>query len=496
MSSAQTRPSRTQVATARAIRDQVIERRTSAAEAVADALDRLERADAALGCTTCILRDYAEGRARRIDGALARGEPPGPLAGVPIVIKDNLCTRFAPTTCASRILENFRPPYDAHVIERLEAAGAIVVAKTNLDEFAMGSSTENSARFPTRNPWDRERVPGGSSGGSAAAVAARAVPVALGSDTGGSVRQPAALCGVCGLKPTYGRVSRYGLVAFASSLDQVGPIAVDARDLALLLGVIAGRDPHDSTSVAEPVPDYLAELERPWGRLRIGLAREHFGEGLDGEVGAAVLAAVEQFKMLGAETVDVALPHAPYGIACYYLICTAEASSNLARYDGVHYGYRTSEPKDWMDVYAASRDEALGPEVKRRIMLGTFTLSAGYYDAYYLRALRVRTLLANDFRDAFARCDVVACPTTPTPAFRLGEKTADPLAMYLADVYTVSASLAGLPALSIPCGFSRAGLPIGLQLIGPPFAEPRLLQMAAAYQGCTDWHTRAPPNAG
>ncbi|MCK6456435.1 MAG: Asp-tRNA(Asn)/Glu-tRNA(Gln) amidotransferase subunit GatA [Phycisphaerae bacterium] len=477
---------------ARQIAQDVAARKRSAESVVANALDRLHAADNAYQLLVALDADGTLARARDVDRRIAAGQRIGPLAGVPVAIKDNICTSFLPTTCASRILDGFRPPYDAHVVEKLRAAGAVIVAKTNLDEFAMGSSTENSALRPTRNPWDPQRVPGGSSGGSAVAVAARAVPIALGSDTGGSIRQPASLCGVCGLKPTYGRVSRYGLVAFASSLDQVGPFATDVHDLALVLSVIAGHDARDSTAVDEPLPDYAAELDRPPGKLRIGRVREHFAEGLDPPVAAAVDAAFETFRSLGAEIVDLSLPHAPYAVACYYLICTAEASSNLARYDGVHYGYRTPRPADYVDVYAASRAEGFGPEVKRRIMLGTFALSSGYHDAYYLRALRVRTLIKNDFLGAFRSCDLILGPTTPTAAFRLGEKTEDPLAMYLADIYTVSANLAGIPALSIPCGFTPDGLPIGMQLAGPLFAEARLLQAAAAYQSRTTWHTRAP----
>jgi aspartyl-tRNA(Asn)/glutamyl-tRNA(Gln) amidotransferase subunit A len=471
-------------------------RRVSARAVTEHCLTQIEALDGRLRFALTVTGDYALRRAREVDERLSRGEPIGPLAGVPVAVKDNICTEFAPTTCASRILENFRPPYNADVIERLERAGAVIVAKTNLDEFAMGSSTENSARFATRNPWKLDCVPGGSSGGSAVAVAGRAVPLALGSDTGGSVRQPAAMCGVCGLKPTYGRVSRYGLVAFASSLDQIGPFAADARDLALLMSVIAGHDRRDSTSVEEGVPDYLSEIERPFDTLRIGVPREYFGEGLSAPIRAAVEAALDEFRRLGAETVEVSLPHTPYAIACYYLVCTAEASSNLARYDGVHYGYRTSNPRDYIDVYARSRAEGFGAEVKRRIMLGTYALSSGYYDAFYHKALKVRTLIRQDFTEAFKQCDVLIGPTTPTTAFPLGTKTADPLEMYLADVYTASLNLAGVPGLSIPCGFSGEALPIGLQLVGPLFSEGRLLQVADAYQSRTDWHSRVPPVAG
>lgn len=430
--------------------------------------------------------------AAQVDERIARGESVGELAGVPVLIKDNMCTRFGRTTCSSRILENYKAPYDAHVVERLEQAGAIIVGKTNLDEFAMGSSTENSAFKTTRNPWNPDCVPGGSSGGSAAVVAADVVAGSLGSDTGGSIRQPASFCGVCGLKPTYGRVSRYGLVAYGSSLDQIGPFARTVSDVALLLGVISGKDKRDSTSVDEPVPDYVSALSKPLRGMRIGYAEEYFGEGLDPQVKAAVEAALDTYRQAGATIVPVHLPHMKYAIACYYLVAVAEASSNLARFDGVHYGHRTAQPKDYIDVYASSRQEGFGPEVRRRIMLGTYALSSGYYDAYYLKALKVRTLIRQDFEQAFADVDVIASPTAPTPAVRIGEKTSDPLAMYLMDIYTVSVNLAGIPGISIPCGFSEAGLPIGLQLMGSYFSEERLLRIAHEYQCRTEWHTKLP----
>ncbi len=417
----------------------------------------------------------------------------GPLAGRPVLVKDNICTRAGATTCGSRMLEKFTSPYAATVIEKLESAGAVIVGKTNMDEFAMGSSTEHSALQETRNPWDLDCVPGGSSGGAAAAIAARLADYALGSDTGGSIRQPAAFCGVCGLKPTYGRVSRYGLVAFASSLDQIGPLARDARGLAELLSVIAGKDERDSTSVDEPVPDYVAEMERSLTPLRVGLPREYFGEGLNDEVRASVEAAVEQFKKLGAEVREIDLPHTQYVIACYYLICTAEASSNLARFDGVRYGHRTSQPENYMDVYFKSRAEGFGAEVKRRIMLGTYALSSGYYDQYYAKALKVRTLIRRDFENAFNDCDLILSPTTPSPAFKRGDKSASPLEMYLGDIYTTAANLAGIPALSIPCGFTQAKLPIGLQMMGPLFSEGRLLNAAHHYQQVTNYHEQKPP---
>ncbi|MDH3585373.1 MAG: Asp-tRNA(Asn)/Glu-tRNA(Gln) amidotransferase subunit GatA [Phycisphaerae bacterium] len=455
-------------------------------------LQRIESHESQVKAFTQVLSDRARERAAMVDD----GRVSGPLAGVPIAIKDNLCTTFGRTTCGSRMLENFRSPYDATVVRKLEAAGAVILAKTNLDEFAMGSSTENSAFAPTANPWDLQRVPGGSSGGSAAAVAADFCSAAVGSDTGGSIRQPAAFCGVVGLKPTYGLVSRYGLVAFASSLDQVGPLAHNVEDVARLLSVLAGHDPHDSTSSprasAESV-DYLEGLDQPISGLRLGLARQYLSADNDPAVTAAVERATDQYRRLGAKIVEVDLPHTEYGIPAYYLVATAEASSNLARYDGVHYGHRSGEARDLVDLYCRSRAEGFGAEVQRRIMLGTYALSSGYYDAYYLRALKVRRLIRQDFDHAFTRCDAILCPTTTGPAFRLGEKVQDPLQMYLNDVYTVNCNLAGLPGLSFPAGWSGEGrdrLPVGLQLIGPPFQERKLLQtakmheMATAYSDC------------
>ncbi|MFQ5411840.1 MAG: Asp-tRNA(Asn)/Glu-tRNA(Gln) amidotransferase subunit GatA [Phycisphaerae bacterium] len=461
----------------------------SALNNVRGALDRIERFDPGIRSILSVLKEHGLRRARELN---ANGST-GPLHAQPVAVKDNICTDVGSTSCASRILAGFKAPYNAHVVERLHAAGAAIVAKTNLDEFAMGSSTENSGAFPTRNPWSTQHVPGGSSGGSAAAVAARLVPYALGSDTGGSIRQPASFCGICGLKPSYGRVSRYGLVAFGSSLDQIGPMAVDVRGIARLLGVIAGHDPRDSTSVDQAVPDYEAGLDAPPGRVRIGIAAEYFGEGLDPEVRSSVEAAIEVFRSLGAEVREIHLPHSRHTIACYYLICTAEASSNLARYDGVHYGHRVADPADYIDVYSGSRAEGFGAEVKRRIMLGTFALSTGYYDAYYLKALKVRALIKRDFDAAFEQCDAILSPTTPTPAFRLGEKTGDPLSMYLEDVYNCAANLAGIPAISIPCGSTESGLPIGLQLMAPHFAEESLLRMAHRFQTVTEHHLRKPP---
>ena len=432
-------------------------------------------------------------QAAAVDARRAAGRPLGPLAGVPVAVKDVLCTRGTRTTCSSRMLADFVPPYDAHAVERLRAADAVLVGKTNMDEFAMGSSTENSATGATRNPWDTSRVPGGSSGGSAAAVAGGEAPLALGTDTGGSIRQPAALCGVVGLKPTYGRVSRYGLIAFASSLDQIGPFARDTADCALLLEAIAGHDPRDSTSVDRPVPAYSQSLDTPVAGLRVGVPREFFGAGLDAEVEAAVRAALKEYEKQGATLVDVSLPHSPYALAAYYIVAPAEASSNLARFDGMHYGHRTREKADLIGTVAKSRAEGFGAEVQRRIMIGTYVLSSGYKDAYYVKALKVRRLVKGDFDSAFATCDVIAGPTTPTAAFRAGEKAGDPLAMYLSDVYTVSANLAGLPGLSLPCGFTAAGLPIGLQLLAAPFEEDKLLRAARRYEVATDWHTRRPP---
>ncbi len=423
---------------------------------------------------------------------LIAGGSQSDLAGVPVALKDNLCVEGDPCTCASRMLADFRPPYTATAVRRLLDAGAVPVGRTNLDEFAMGSSTENSVAGPTRNPWDRMRAPGGSSGGSAAAVAAGMAPVALGSDTGGSIRQPAAFCGVVGLKPTYGRVSRYGLVAFASSLDQIGPFAKTVRDAASVLQTIAGHDPLDSTSLPDPVPDYLTDLDEPLAGLRVGVVADHFDVGLDKEVSDAVKGAIELYRSLGAEVVDVTLPHSKYSVATYYLIAPSEASSNLARYDGVHYGHRASQFDSLEEMYERSRGEGFGDEVKRRIMLGTYALSSGYYDAFYKKAMQVRRLIQQDYVAAFERCDVIASPVTPTTAFGIGELADDPLAMYLSDVYTISANLAGIPALSLPCGFSR-GLPIGLQLLGPALSEPRLLRAARMYETATDWHTRVPP---
>jgi aspartyl-tRNA(Asn)/glutamyl-tRNA(Gln) amidotransferase subunit A len=430
------------------------------------------------------------------DGALKRAENcTGPLGGVPVAIKDNLCVVGMQTSCGSKILGDYHPPYNATVIQRLIDAGAVIIGKTNCDEFAMGSSNENSAFGPVRNPWDINRVSGGSSGGSAAAVAAGIVPFALGSDTGGSVRQPASLCGVLGLKPTYGRNSRYGLVAFASSLDQVGVFAREVSDVARVLRIIAGRDPHDSTTADIPVPNYLESLTGDLKGLRLGCPPALFGKGLDEEVSKSVKDVVEVYRQLGAEIVDIELLHASYAIAVYYIIATAEASSNLARFDGVRYGFRAEEAPELRQMYRKSREEGFGPEVKRRIMLGTYVLSAGYYDAYYRKAQQVRTLIKNDFLTAFERCDVIITPTSPTPAFPIGEKVDDPLAMYLNDIYTVTANLAGLPGLSVPCGLSSGKLPIGFQLLGPYWSEPTLLKLAHAYSEKHPFTERPPVSA-
>ncbi|HEX4608771.1 MAG TPA: Asp-tRNA(Asn)/Glu-tRNA(Gln) amidotransferase subunit GatA [Urbifossiella sp.] len=431
-------------------------------------------------------------QAAAIDAKRKAGQPLGKLAGVPVAVKDVLCTKGMRTTCSSKILDNFVPPYDAHVVERLRAEDAVILGKTNMDEFAMGSSTENSAYQTSRNPWDTARIPGGSSGGSAAAVAGCQAPVSLGTDTGGSIRQPAALCGIVGIKPTYGRVSRYGLIAFASSLDQVGPFTHDVADCALLMEVVAGHDARDSTSVDVPVPAYTKTLNDPVKGLRIGVPKEFFGQGLDAEVGTAVRAALTEYEKQGATLVDVSLPHSPYALAAYYIVAPAEASSNLARFDGMHYGHRTKAKADLIATYSKSRGEGFGPEVQRRIMIGTYVLSSGYKDAYYVKALKVRRLVKKDYDEAFEKCDVVMGPTTPTAAFKAGEKADDPLAMYLSDVYTVSCNLAGIPGLSIPCGFTAGGLPIGLQLLCPPFEEERMLRVARMYEAATDWHTRRP----
>jgi aspartyl-tRNA(Asn)/glutamyl-tRNA(Gln) amidotransferase subunit A len=443
---------------------------------------KAEGGDGDIHAYLTLCEDRALQQARHIDDLVAKGGPLPPLAGVPVAIKDVMVTKDLRTTAGSKILEHFVPPYDCTAVARLEAAGAIVLGKTNCDEFAMGSSNENSAYGPVRNPRDKSRVPGGSSGGSAAAVAAGTALAALGSDTGGSIRQPAAFCGVVGLMPTYGRVSRYGLIAFASSLDHIGPLTRTVRDAAIILKTIAGRDPLDSTSANVAVPDYVKEMSTPVKGLRLGIPKEYFGEGLDAEVRASLEAAIEQLRTDGCEIVPISLPHTPYAIPTYYVIATAEASANLARYDGVRYGYRSAQAHTLSEMYRKSRDEGFGAEVKRRIMLGTYALSSGYYDAYYLKAQRVRTLLTRDFEEAFQKVDAIVTPTTPTPAFKLGEKADDPLAMYLADIYTVTADLAGIPGISVPCGQTKSGLPIGLQILGKHFDESTVLRVANAVE--------------
>jgi aspartyl-tRNA(Asn)/glutamyl-tRNA(Gln) amidotransferase subunit A len=484
--------------TARQIRDDVAGGRLSAVDACQAALDRIARLNPQLDAFQTVAAERALERARTLDAdrAALRALP---LAGVPVALKDNLCTRGLTTTAGSRVLDGYKPPFDATVVSRLERAGAVVVGKTRCDEFAMGSSTENSAYGPVKNPWALDRIPGGSSGGSAAAVAAGMVPVALGSDTGGSIRQPAALCGVTGLKPTWGRVSRYGLIAFASSLDQIGPFGRTVEDAALILQAIAGPDPCDATAALATVADYAAALEGAHGLegRTIAIPTRLLEEGVDTAVRQAFDSAVEALAARGAKVIDVELPHSRHAIAIYYLIATAEASSNLARYDGVRYGVRAPlDPGDTLAaMYERTREAGFGPEVKRRIMLGTYVLSAGYYDAYYLKAQQVRTLIRQDFEGALAAADAVALPTSPTPAFRFGERTADPLKMYLADIFTVSAPLAGLPAISVPCGFAES-LPVGLQLVGRPFDEATLFRIAHAYERATDWWSAMPPVTG
>jgi len=465
-----------------AARSAVQERKTSAAALAEAFYSKFGADDPQIGAYLTLCKERALAKAAEMDALAAKGDKLPPLGGVPVGIKDVMVTRGVRSTAGSQILGNYIPPYDCTAVARLEAAGAVVLGKLNCDEFAMGSSNENSAWKPVHNPRDLSRVPGGSSGGSAAAVAADMAVVALGSDTGGSIRQPASFCGVVGVLPTYGRVSRYGLIAFASSLDHIGPLAKTVKDAAIVLRTIAGRDPMDSTSADVPVPDYVAEIEKPVRGMKIGVAKEYLGEGLDGEVRKSVEAAIQKVASLGCEVVEISLPHTKYAVPAYYLVATAEASSNLARFDGVRYGYRASDARALSEMYRRSRDQGFGAEVKRRIMLGTYALSAGYYDAYYLKAQRVRTLLTRDFDEAFKKVDVIATPTSPTAAFRLGEKVDDPLAMYLADIYTVTADLAGIPGISVPCGETREKLPIGLQLLGKHFNEAAILRVAHAYE--------------
>lgn len=465
-----------------AVRSSIAAGQTTATALAANFYLKIEAQDAPIGAYLTLSKDRAMQKANAIDALVSQGKELPPLAGVPVGIKDVMVTCGVRTTAGSKILDHYIPPYDSTAVVRLEAAGAVVLGKTNCDEFAMGSSNENSAYKPVRNPRDLSRVPGGSSGGSAAAVAAGMAVATLGSDTGGSIRQPASFCGVVGLMPTYGRVSRYGLIAFASSLDHIGPLTKTVRDAAIVLRTIAGHDPMDSTSADLPVPDYVAELDKPVRGLRLGVPKEYFGEGLDEEVRAAVEAAIQKLAALGCEIVPVSLPHTEYAIPTYYLVATAEASANLARYDGVRYGQRAKTVHTLAEMYERTRDEGFGAEVKRRIMLGTYALSAGYYDAYYLKAQRVRTLLARDFEEAFKKVDVIVTPTSPTAAFKLGEKTEDPLAMYLGDVYTVTADLVGIPGISLPCGETRERLPIGLQILARHFDEATMLRAAASYE--------------
>jgi aspartyl-tRNA(Asn)/glutamyl-tRNA(Gln) amidotransferase subunit A len=471
--------------------DLLREGKTSAVELTRSFLDRIAATDERINAFITVSGEQALQEAVAADARLAGGAG-APLTGIPLGLKDIFVTEGQRTSCASRILADFVPPYDGTAVRKLREQGAVFLGKLNMDEFAMGSSNENSSFGPVRNPWHLDYVPGGSSGGSAACIAARQAAGALGTDTGGSIRQPAAHCGVVGLKPTYGRVSRYGVIAYASSLDQVGPITRDVEDCALLLGAVAGYDPADSTSVDLPVPDYRAALKNGVKGLRIGLPKEYFIEGLDPDVKQAVETAISTLRDLGAEPVEVSLPHTEYAVACYYLVATAEASSNLARYDGVRYGRRVDEGRGLIDMYMKSRAAGFGTEVKRRIMLGTYALSSGYYDAYYLKAQKVRTLIRQDFLDAFNGVDVILTPVAPTPAFRIGEKTTDPLQMYLSDIFTISVNLAGTCGMSLPCGLSRDGLPIGLQLIGRPFDEETLLRTAWAFEQATDWHRKRP----
>jgi aspartyl-tRNA(Asn)/glutamyl-tRNA(Gln) amidotransferase subunit A len=467
-------------------------KKVSAVELATLFLDRIDRLNPGLNAFIALDRDQTLAQARIADASGKVGAGDTPLAGIPLAHKDIFCTKGWRTSCGSRMLENFISPYDAHVVEKLAAAGMVTLGKLNMDEFAMGSSNETSYFGPVKNPWDVSRVPGGSSGGSAAAIAARLAPAATGTDTGGSIRQPAALCGLTGLKPTYGAVSRYGMIAFASSLDQAGPMAKSAEDCALLLNAMAGFDTRDSTSLERPAEDYARDLEKPLTGMRIGLPREFFGEGMDADVRAAVEAALAEYRKLGATTVEVSLPNSGLSVPAYYVIAPAEASSNLSRFDGVRYGYRAPQYDDLNDMYSKSRAQGFGAEVKRRILIGTYVLSHGYYDAYYLKAQKIRRLIAADFQEAFKACDVIMGPTSPSVAFAFGAKSADPVQMYLSDIYTISTNLAGLPGMSLPCGFGANHMPVGLQIIGSWFGEAKMLQAAHQYQKATDWHTRMP----
>ncbi|MDI6709660.1 MAG: Asp-tRNA(Asn)/Glu-tRNA(Gln) amidotransferase subunit GatA [Thermoanaerobacterales bacterium] len=481
--------------TAHELHDLLAAGKVSAVEICEAVYARIAAVEETIAAYLTLAREEALSRAREVDARIAAGEKPAPLAGIPVALKDNLCTKGLRTTCASKILYNFIPPYNATVVDRLYNLGAVPVGKTNMDEFAMGSSTENSGFFPTRNPWDPGRVPGGSSGGSAAAVAAGEAVYALGSDTGGSIRQPAAFCGVVGMKPTYGTVSRFGLIAFASSLDQIGPLTKDVTDCALVLNAICGHDPLDATSVQNSYPDFTEFLVDDIARLKVGVPREYLAAGLDDRMRAVFDEAIRVLEAKGAHVGETTLPHTAYALPTYYLIAPGEASSNLARYDGVRYGYRVPDAEDVVDMFSRTRSRGFGPEVKRRIMLGTYALSAGYYDAYYLKALKVRTLIRRDFERAFEEFDVLLCPTTPSPAFRLGEKTDDPLQMYLSDIYTLAVNLAGLPGISVPGGFVD-GLPVGVQFIGRPLGEGTLLRAAYAFEQGADHHKRRPPLSG
>ncbi|MCP2729984.1 Asp-tRNA(Asn)/Glu-tRNA(Gln) amidotransferase subunit GatA [Limnofasciculus baicalensis] len=480
------------MASIRELHQQLITKQRSSVEITQAALDRIQALEPTIHSFLHVTPEYALEMAQQVDGKIAAGEDIGLLAGIPIAIKDNMCTKGIPTTCASRILENFVPPYESTVTQKLKDMGAVMVGKANLDEFAMGSSTETSAYQVTANPWDVSRVPGGSSGGSAAAVAAEEAVVSLGSDTGGSIRLPASYCGIVGMKPTYGLVSRYGLVAYASSLDQIGPFSRSVEDAAILLSAIAGYDPNDATSLKVEIPDYTQFLTPNLKGIKIGIITETFGEGLDPVVAETVNNAIAQLKSLGAEIQEISCPRFRYGLPTYYIIAPSEASANLARYDGVKYGFRSENPDNLLSMYKKTRAMGFGAEVKRRIMLGTYALSAGYYDAYYLKAQKVRTLIKEDFENAFEKVDILVSPTAPTTAFKIGEKTADPLTMYLSDLMTIPVNLAGLPGMSIPCGFDDNGMPIGLQLIGNVLREDRIFQVASAYEQSTEWHKQKP----
>ena len=474
------------------IAQKVRSKEVSASDVAKSFLQKTKTYNSKLNAYLSVQDDAVLKRAADIDSEIAKGNNVGDLLGVPIAIKDNICVEGTLTTCSSKILKNFNAPYDATVIRKLKDAGALLIGKTNLDEFAMGSSTENSAFGVTKNPWDNARVPGGSSGGSACAVAARLAPVALGSDTGGSIRQPASFCGIVGLKPTYGRVSRYGLIAFASSLDQIGPFSLDAEDNALLLKVISGHDPLDSTSADQPVPDYPAEMKKPLSGLKIGLPKEYFVKELDPFIADRISDAVKLYEKMGATVREISLPHTSYAVAVYYILAPSEASANLARFDGIRYGHRSKDAGNLVELYEKSRDEGFGPEVKRRIMLGTYALSSGYYDAYYAKAQKVRNVIREEFNQAFKDVDAILTPTVPTPAFRIGEKSSDPLQMYLSDIFTISCNLAEIPGISVPCGFTQSGLPVGFQIMGRPFDEAALLRMTYHYQSQTQWHQRLP----